>query len=325
MSLSGMEAFVGGALAGGLDKYGQIQDEQRKFKIDEMKAQAQANRELNLKRAMKGMDAAGINKETGQEVSKEDYALLSPEDQAKVMGPLAVKEQEIDMQNALKASPWIDPTTKQQLTWGELKKRGSTEGLISENQYKEGLQASQNAAIMDRQEAAARRAESKAADREAAAEKKAEAKTEAAIEKELTTRRSGLLSQTTKIAEGYRKDPDAYTLPDGTVPSLKTVQSSTLVSGLLEQEKVLPREMYQKMVSDSQELKKANKIATLASATVASGRRLTAGQIKDITGSEDTSIYNEALDYLKYTNQLGTEKVGGFLGFGQTDREVIRR
>lgn len=283
MALSALEAFAGGALAGGLDTYGQLQTEQRKFKVDEMKAQAEYNRQLNMRRAVKGMETAGIDPVTGQEITREDYALLQPDQQSKIMGPLAIKEKEVDMQNALKASPWIDPTTKQQLTWGELKARGNTEGLISENQYREQLQDRQNAAVAGRQEAAAIRAEKRHDARVQIQMDKAE---KAAAEADFNKMENAVLSARSEVIKGYNKDEELYPRITGNkADDLALYQMDATLQIMGNLKGAMSTEAYDKFISRNPTFKEAEATRRLVDTAVQSDDPV--GYINSVPGLKD--------------------------------------
>jgi len=157
----GMRALLGFA-KGSANKYQEIQDTQRKYKLEQKSLDAQSARQLNFKR--KGMEiekqmaGSGMVDEFGKEISNEEYALLGLEEQKKYKSKQAQQQQldidkEVqirDIRDAEKPSQFMDPKTKKVLSKGEVKEMteaGAIEGedFVTVTAYKEGREETEKA------------------------------------------------------------------------------------------------------------------------------------------------------------------------------------
>ena len=188
--MSALSGFLGGAIVGAGTAYTKLADEQREFRIDQVKQDALYARKLNLSRAEKDMEYSGVLDEYGMPMTRkqlDEYdgdrsALSSSIDQA-------AKLQEI--KEAGQPSQYMTQD-RVVLTKGELadylKNNGSLEGLIpvklQERLDKTADQAAAEAAADRRQQRSDNRYHARL-DAQAAA---AEARQSAAIEKEKRAR-----------------------------------------------------------------------------------------------------------------------------------------
>ena len=75
-------AALGGATIGGADKYQEMQDEQRKFKITQGQRDAEYDRKVNFENLKYSRQDSGmVNMNTGAPLSRKESSALSPEEQ----------------------------------------------------------------------------------------------------------------------------------------------------------------------------------------------------------------------------------------------------
>lgn len=206
--MSALSGFLGGAIVGAGTAYTKLADEQRAFRIDQVKQDALYARALNLKRAEKGMEKSGVLDEAGMPMTNEQLKNYSG-DRSALMGPVdqAAKLQEI--KEAGQPSQYMTQN-RVVLTKGELadyiKNNGSLEGLIPV-----ALQARQDQ-LADRaaSEAAANRRAQLGLDRHyaemGAREKREEAERTEALKKEERARVSSLSKDLQKTIQARVED-----------------------------------------------------------------------------------------------------------------------
>ena len=68
--MSALSGFLGGAIVGAGTAYTKLADEQREFRIDQVKQDALYARMLNLKRAEKDMESSGVLDEAGMPMTR---------------------------------------------------------------------------------------------------------------------------------------------------------------------------------------------------------------------------------------------------------------
>ena len=198
--MSALSGFLGGSIVGAGTAYTKLADEQREFRIDQVKQDALYARMLNLKRAEKGMEKSGVLDEAGLPMTNEQLDNYGG-DRSALIGPIdqAAKLQEI--KEADQPSQYMT-RDRVVLTKGELadymKNNGSLDGLtpvgLQAHQDKLSDQAASEAAANRRQQ----RSESMYYARLNAQEKKEEARQAAAIEKEERT-------VVRSISQGFQK------------------------------------------------------------------------------------------------------------------------
>lgn len=226
--------FLGGALVGGIDSYNKLQDEQRQFKIDQAKQEADYARRLNLARGVKGLEDAGIDRTTGIPISREQAALMSPEELKNIMGPLEMKKEELAAQYGYKDSQYINPATGAVLSNKEVQAwkdshGGTTEGLQAVRQSEQDMAMQRMGAQAEYQAQAQERAASYAADRQdrtiqateerqrrqqmadiAEQESKAKTKESAEEEKRLNKLQDAITATSKNVGMNVAKEADGY-------------------------------------------------------------------------------------------------------------------
>lgn len=129
--MSALSGFLGGAIVGAGTAYTKLADEQRAFRIDQVKQDALYARKLNLKRAEKGMEKSGVLDEFGMPMTNEQLENYSG-DRSALMGSI---DQAAETQKIKEAGQPSQYMTQDRvvLTKGELadyiKNNGSLEGL----------------------------------------------------------------------------------------------------------------------------------------------------------------------------------------------------
>lgn len=325
------KAFLGGALLGGLSKYGQLQDEQRKFRVDEMKAEAEMNRRMNLARAVKGMEESGALDAQGMPVTREQLDAMSPEQRSALKGPLAVKEAELGAQFGFKPSGFLDPKTKAPLTNKEVEaykaaNNGSAEGLISENQYKEMTAETQFNRSLAKQEASQKRSFDyqlkKLKEKEELDEKKATVKEQAALDKQVDTLGMDILKNATLTVQAARKDPAKA--EEAGLPSNQTLIKQLTILDQLETAKASVKpDVYNKLVTRSPELTKMEKMSYLIGKMAETGSVIPEG-VASKAGIEGKD-YKDMLEIMKLRGQAeSVVSTPGFWGslLGDEPEEV---
>ncbi len=184
--MSALSGFLGGAIVGAGTAYTKLADEQRAFRIDQVKQDALYARKLNLKRAEKGMEKSGVLDEAGMPMTNEQLWGYGG-DRSALMGPIG---QAAEIQKIKEADQPSQYMTQDRvvLTKGELadylKNNGSLEGLTPVNLQARLDKTADQAAAEARADRRARRSELMFYARLDAQAAAAEARQDAAIKKE---------------------------------------------------------------------------------------------------------------------------------------------
>jgi len=125
-------------IAGGAGKYQQIQDDQRKYNLDQGKAKAEEARKLNFMRQSKREDykysASGLLGERGEVVTRGELEAMPPEARGALKSPAEIKAEAeskaevkregiAEEKRRAKTSEFIDAQTKTKMTQGEYEDR----------------------------------------------------------------------------------------------------------------------------------------------------------------------------------------------------------
>lgn len=127
---------LGGAASGFGATYNKLADEQRAFRIDQIKADAQYNRQLNLSRAQKDMEHSGVLDENGMPLTREELRQVPQDKREALYNPF---EQAGEAQKIKERDQPSQYMTRDRviLTKGELadhlKQGGSISDLVSVN------------------------------------------------------------------------------------------------------------------------------------------------------------------------------------------------
>ena len=184
--MSALSGFLGGAIVGAGTAYTKLADEQREFRIDQVKQDALYARMLNLKRAEKDMEYSGVLDEAGMPMTRKQLDEYDG-DRSALMGSIdqAAKLQEI--KEADQPSQYMTQD-RVVLTKGELadyiKNNGSLEGLTPVKLQERWDKTADQAATEARADQRALRSDNRYYARLEAQAAAAEAKQNAATEKE---------------------------------------------------------------------------------------------------------------------------------------------
>ena len=166
-----MNSFFAGALAGvqgGVSKYSELQDEQRKYKLDEKKAQqVQARKENFLRFGYKYQDS-GMVSQQGRQLSNQEYDGLPDEQKEGTQPGWKAKEDYKQSLNSAsqqgKYSKEFDPDTGRPLTYQEVQEyRRDGKPTASQFQLNEQLLDKKNTIAEGKADKKAKTAEEKAA------------------------------------------------------------------------------------------------------------------------------------------------------------------
>lgn len=260
-----LEAFAGGALLGGLDVYGKLQEEERKFKIDQLKQDAEYNRQVNFARFKQGMETAGIGKD-GMEVSREQLEAMTPEERATVKGKLEAQHDYDDSKMTLGGRPLT--RAEYNALSPEEKAKAKAKDTVDFEQA-QALQAAQIAAADRRHKESEANAERRYGD----AQKKEDTRIERAktiqVEKDLDMAQKQILGIGSKVTSAYDK---GELDPISGKRSIDTQVYTNLnrIQAMEEARMSLPQETYEKFAKSNPELLKVEGLRRFMEAAKAS-------------------------------------------------------
>lgn len=273
--MNALEAFAGGALLGGLETYSKIGEEQRKFKIDQMKQEAEYNRSLNLMRAQHGLKEVAVGAD-GLSITREQLEAMSPEEREKVKSTL-------EYQKGFGNSGMVDKATGRPLTVSEYEAMSPEQkaGTISKD-FLDDQQATarQNAGIAAQEALFDKRlklAEAKEKQKEAEYERKQKDRETAAatlqMERDFDVAQKTILGVGKKVGEEY----DKGNLPEITGKRKEDVEVYSNVSriqALFDLRTSMKDDVYAKFLQSNKELQKLDGIAGFMEQAKNSGNAL---------------------------------------------------
>jgi len=302
--MNALAAGLLGTVGGGLEEYHGILKENRAFAMEQMKADAQYNRQVNLERAKTMMQDAGIDPTTGLMVTREQAAGMDETQRAALRGP-----EEIAMD-------------KEQRGYDQaIKLQGMQSAAAMARQQSANAQSAANAALssqtqlkkakLDDERAAKRQveAETRAIKRNELATSKAQDKQMSDIEKTITKDLSKVSTQYNSgeldtITGNKKEDIEAYKLASivGKLSDLESVNAAKANS----------------LISSSATLKEAKQIdSSLQLAMQQNDPIAFITNSQSLSKQEKTKLlnYGVAAGYLSYDEGTSIMGFGGNEGF----------
>jgi hypothetical protein len=264
------EAFAGGALLGGLDVYGKLQEEERKFKIDQLKQDAEYNRQVNFARFKQKMETVGIGLD-GMEVSREQLEAMSPEERAKVKGKLEAQHDYDDSKMTLGGRP-LTRAEYNALSPEERAKAKAKDTVDFEQA--QALQAAQIAAADRRHKESEANAERRYGDAQTKEDARIERAKTLQLEKDLDVAQKQVIGIGPKVTSAYDKG-ELKSLSGRRALDTQVYTNLSRIQAMDDIRMTLPAATYEKFATSNTELKKVETMRRVIEAAQASDNPLT--------------------------------------------------
>jgi len=316
-----LTALVGGAIVGGADKYSQIQDEQRKYRIDEAKGEAEYNRQLNLARAKDQMGESGMMSAEGIPLSKEQLAALPEDQRSALKNPMQQAAEMQKIKESGQLSQFINPQTRERLTNAQVEEftKNGGQGLVSVGALEhsdriaaEGRSAGRaNANQIESEQRQLRMMNARdevttkhETAKEAERDKNFKEKTEAA---EIQKRKEDMAVASAKLAQAARRD-ELPPITGDKRKDLEAYQDANIAESLNVWKSTMSPTAYEKLVSSNKNLKDAENVGQFADLFATNG----VAETRKKYNMTDTQVQT-VVNFARATGS-STYETPGFLG-----------